>query len=184
MSNAENVSWAKPKIGGAVYVAPAGTTLPTDTDAVLNEAFACLGYLDEEGLVNADKREVEHKRAWGGDIVLTTDKGKDDTFKWKMLESTNMDVLKVVHNDANVTGTLDSGITVKSNNIERSPKSFVFDMIMKGNIKKRIVVPHAEVTEIGEIQYVDNNPVAYEVTISAAPDSSQNNHYEYIKKAV
>ena len=30
MSNVANVSTAKPKVGGAIYSAPLGTTLPTD----------------------------------------------------------------------------------------------------------------------------------------------------------
>lgn len=179
-----NVSWAKPKIGGAIFSAPIGTELPTDTDAALDAAFVALGYSSEDGLINADKREVESKRAWGGDIVLIIDKGKTDSFKWKMIESSNADVLKMIYGNANVTGTLKTGIVVKSNNTEREPRSYVFDMIMKGGIKKRIVVPNAEITEIGDIQYVDNDFIGYDVTISAGPDNDGNSHYEYIKGAV
>ena len=42
MANAEHVSAAKPKTGGAIYRAPLGTTLPTDASTALNAAFKCL----------------------------------------------------------------------------------------------------------------------------------------------
>lgn len=44
-TNAQNVSAAKPKIGGAIYAAAIGTTLPTDTDTALDAAFKSLGYV-------------------------------------------------------------------------------------------------------------------------------------------
>ena len=56
----------------------------------------------------------------------------------------------------------------------------VFEMILNGAVK-RVVVPYAKVTEIGDVAYTDNGAVAYPITISAEPDASGNTHYEYIK---
>jgi hypothetical protein len=45
-----------PKIGGGLYRAPLGTTLPTDTTTSLNVAFISLGYVDDDGVtVNIDR---------------------------------------------------------------------------------------------------------------------------------
>ena len=43
MPTSANVSVGKPKIAGAVYVAPLGTTLPTDAVTALATAFKGLG---------------------------------------------------------------------------------------------------------------------------------------------
>ena len=39
MSSTTNISVGKPKIGGAIYNAPAGSKLPTDASTALDEAF-------------------------------------------------------------------------------------------------------------------------------------------------
>lgn len=179
MQNADNVTYAKPKIGGAVYVAPKGTALPTDTLSDLNAAFKSLGYTSVEGLRNENKKETDTIKAWGGDAVLILDKGKTDIYKFKLIEVLNVDVLKTVYGDENVTGALADGITIKANNTELPGKAFVFDMIMKNGVLKRVVVPDGNISEIGEISFVDNDAVGYDITLNALADASGNTHYEY-----
>ena len=51
-----NVATGKPKKAGAIYVAPVGTTLPTDAEVALDAAFAAMGFVSEDGVVNANSR--------------------------------------------------------------------------------------------------------------------------------
>lgn len=181
MTDTQNVTYGKPKVGGAIYSAPLGTTLPTDATTALDVAFEGLGYISEDGLTNANSPESEVIKAWGGDTVLTTQTGKEDSFSYKLIEATNINVLKEIYGQDNVTGTLETGITIKANSSPLEEHVIVVDMILKNSLK-RIVVPNAKVAEIGEITYQDSDAVGYETTINASPDTEGNTHYEYIVK--
>ena len=176
-----NVTAAKPKVGGAVYVAPTSTTLPTDSSTALESAFKALGYISEDGLTNSNSPSVEQIKAWGGDVVLNISQEKEDTFSFRLLESLNIDVLKLIYGSSNVTGEIGTGITINANNNPQDSHAFVIEMVLDSTTAKRIVIPNADVTEIGDIVYDDSDAVGYEVTLSAKPDSSGNTHYEYIK---
>lgn len=178
-----NVSAGKPKAGGAIWIAPVGTALPTDATTALNEAFECLGYVSEDGLTNENSPESETIKAWGGDTVLTVQTSKEDTFAFTLIEVLNVAVLKFVYGDENVTGTLATGIIINANSKELDSHVLVIEMNMRENAVKRIVVPIAKVSEIGEISYTDEDATGYETTCEAMPDTAGNTHYEYIKRA-
>ena len=181
-NNASNVSTGKPKVGGAIFVAPKGTTLPTDATTALNAAFVCLGYCSEDGVTNSNSVESSTVKAWGGDVVLSMQTGKSDSFKFKLIEVLNLDVLKFVYGDDNVSGTdLTTGITITANGAEAEEKALVIDMVMRDDNLKRLVIPAGKLSALGDVVYKASDLVGYDVTISAAPDSSDNTHYEYIQ---
>lgn len=179
--NTSYVTAGKPKKGGAVFRAPLGTALPTDTTSKLDDAFENLGYCSEDGVTNENSPSTEKAKAWGGDTVLNFQTEKPDNFKMKMIEAMNVAVLKAVYGTNNVSGTLAEGITIKANAEDPEEYAWVIDMLLKGGAVKRIVIPKASVAEIGEIIYSDSEAVGYELTLSAVPDKEGNTHYEYIK---
>ena len=184
MQNDTNkVSTGKPKIGGAIFRAPLGTTLPTNARDALAEAFKALRYASDEGVVNENSPTSDSVKAWGGDVVLDYQSEKRDTFKYTLLQSLDVDVLKSVYGDENVSGDLETGITVKANSKEQKYCCIVIDMILRNDALKRIVIPNGKVIEVGEINYVDDDGIGYETTISCAPDAEGNTHYEYIVAA-
>lgn len=180
MSNSNLVSWAKPEIGGGIKSAPLGTLLPTDAISELDAEFKNLGYVSEDGLTNADERESDDVKAWGGDTVLTLYTSRSDSFTYTLIENTNLDVLKEVYGASNVEGDLKTGIKIKANSKPLEAHSIVIDMMLKNGVLKRIVIPNASVSGVGEITYTDEDAVGYETTLKANPDTDGNTHYEYI----
>ena len=181
MSNAVNVSAGKPKTGGAIFCAPVGTPLPTSTSEALDAAFKNLGYCSDSGLVNSTSIETTKIKAWGGETVLIINTSKEDTFKYTLIEIKNVDVLKHVYGSDNVSGTLETGITIKANNKDVPEQSVVIDMILRDNTAKRIVIPDGAITSRDEITYNDSDAVAFGITISAYPDSNASTHKEYLE---
>ena len=52
-----------------------------------------------------------------------------------------------------MSGSLETGITVQANNGDVEERSLVIDMIMRDNTAKRIVIPTAKISEVGDIVY-------------------------------
>jgi hypothetical protein len=182
MPNVANVSTGKPKVTGAVFRAPLGSTLPTDASTALDGAFVELGYVSEDGVTNNNTPDTDKVKAWGGATVLVVQNEKSDEWTLTLIEALNANVLKTVYGDSKVT--VDDGnhtITVQATADQLAEASYVIDMVLKGGAMKRIVIPDGAISEVGEIVYKDDEPIGYEITINALPNASGVNHYEYFK---
>lgn len=180
MSDVNKVSYGKPKVGGAISVAPLGSPLPKDAKSELEAVYKNLGYVSEDGLTNANSPDSDRIKAWGGDTVLVVSTEKPDTFEFTLIETVNVDVLKVVYGEDNVVGDLSTGITVTANADQALPHVYVIDMTLKNKTLKRIVIPNGVVSETGDVEYKDDEAVGYNITVDALPDERGNTHYEYI----
>lgn len=181
-NNSQLVSAGKPLVSGAINAAPLGTTAPTGTTSELDAKFVKLGYVSEEGLTNAVETDSDGVKAWGGATVLNIRTSRDETFAWTFIQAMDPDVLKEVYGEKNVTDNAGE-IAVKHNDLELSPRVWVFEILLTGGRMKRIVVPSGTITEVGDVVYKDGDPIGYEVTMHAAPDSEGNTAYEYISSA-
>ena len=103
-----------------------------------------------------------------------------DTFRLTFLEALNANVLQTVYGAANVTSGTGT-ISITANTKDPGEYVYAIDMVLAGGALKRIVIPCGALSELGDIVYKDDEPIGYEVTLDAMPDSSGNNHYEYIK---
>lgn len=184
MNDADNVSFGKPKATGAVYVAPAGTPLPTTAWSTLNAAFKGMGYVSEDGLVNSVESDTEEVNAWGGDLVLVGQTTFKEMFTVNLIE-TNAEALKVYYGEDNVTVEGNGSITVRQTSEMLPNVVVVFELVLTGGRIKRIVVPNAQMADrSGEITYVDGEAITYPAVFVAYPDSNGQTHIEYIATAL
>lgn len=183
MPTAANVSTGKPKITGAVYRAPVGSTAPTDASTALDSAFAELGFVSEDGVTNNNSPDSDNVKAWGGQVVLVVVNEKADEWTLTLIESLNPNVLKTVYGDAHVTVGQNGMITVQASADQLPSNAYVIDMQLKGGAMKRVYIPNGDIKETGEVVYKDDEPIGYEITISALPDTNGISHYEFIQPA-
>ena len=176
-NNSANVSAAKPKAGGAIWWAPAGTAVPTDATAALNSAFQSVGYVSEDGLKENETRTVDKHKAWGGDTVAMSQTEYAKSYNFTMIE-TNGTTLKVRYGADNVTEA--GGVVTKVlHNAKELPEGvWVVEMVVAGRIMRK-VMPKCKVSETGEIAYKDGELVEYPVTIELLPDEDGNYETDY-----
>lgn len=181
--DANNVSFGKPKATGAVFIAPAGTTLPTNGTAALNAGFVNMGYISEDGYVNGVETETATVKDWAGKEVLAAQSAFSETHTVNFLEA-NENVLKNYYGADNVTvdGT---NITVRETGAELPTVSVVIEIVLTGNRIKRIVIPNAKITDrSGDRTYKSDEAIVYPAKFSASPDTNGTYHYEYFAQAV
>lgn len=183
-NNKANVSVAKPKAGGAVFVAPAGTALPTDAKTALPEAFKCMGCISEDGVVQSQEMDSEDIPDWEGNVVESPQTSFAETYQMTFIEHMNADVLGFVYGDDNVVVPAegDSAIKVMHSGDDRDEVVMVVDTVLKGKRLDRLVVPRAKCGEIGDVPRKRNELIAYEATVKALADDSGKTTYEYIEE--
>lgn len=155
-----------------------GIILPTDVTTPV-EGGAPAGYIGEDGLTETIGRETEKVKAWGGYTVKVLQTDFDVTYTFTLLEALGATALQAVHGAQNVEGTAADGNLAVMVNAQTLPhQSMVFDM-KDGDARLRLVLPDAQITEVGETTYSHNAVVGYEVTVEAFADQFGNNVYKY-----
>ena len=182
-NTATYVSTGKPNISGAIYTAPLGSVIPTNPTSTLPADYTCLGYVSEDGLENSNEMDVSAIKAWGGMIVYRSLTELDDSFSFSLIESENIDVLKAVYGDANVSTSASGDIVVDVKADDPQERIWVFELSLRGGRAKRIVIPDGAVTARETITYNDSDAIAYGITVSAYPDADGNTHKEYVEVA-
>lgn len=176
-NNSANVSAAKPKVGGAIWWAPAGSTVPTDAATALDAAFTTVGYVSTDGLSEKETRTYKKDLAWGGDTVASSQTEYAKAYTFKMIE-TNETTMKIRYGADNVTAADGVVTQVKHNAAELPEGVWVVEMVIAGKIVRK-VMPKGKIEEIGDITYNDENLVAYEVTVGLLPDANGDYEIDY-----
>lgn len=179
-NDATKVSFGKPKAGGALFYAPAGTTVPTNASDALDAAFRNLGYISEDGLVNGTETDTESINDWGGVELLSSQTSFAEMFTFNMLEI-NGNSMKLYYGEDNVTVDGEGNVTAITVSADELPEVvFVAEVLLTGGRVKRIVVPRGKMVDrSGEISHVNNEAITYPVQLKAFAYEANNTHAEY-----
>lgn len=191
MQSSANVTFSKPGAGtnrsGYIWVAPSGTTLPTDATTDLASAFMGLGYISEDGLTEPASLEAgDSITAAGGDTVATGDPTFSKTWTGTCIEALNENLLKVAFGSDNVTikaasSTAAGSITIAEKSRELTHYVIVVDELLKDKRRRRNVMADATFLITGDISHSHSSLMNYEFTITAYPTDSAPAQTVYIE---
>ena len=155
-------------VTGAVYVAPLGSTPPTDQSTALDAAFADLGYVSEDGIsISPGQISTNSIKAWQGSVEV----------RKSVTEVTNSVTFTMIEtNAATLSLFLGEVIAVAANEYQFGGgtlpprQAFVIDVVDGGD-DIRYYIPEGEVSERGEMMFKNGEAIGYQVTIAAYPSS-------------
>lgn len=174
-----NVSYGKFLSGGYFFLAPSGTTLPTDNTTTLDAAFLNMGFLGDDGVNFSDSSSTENAYDANGDSIATSQGEIEKTFTVTFREI-KKDSLAVLYGSANVTDA-DGKLTVHDKGPNSATYVGVFEIRLKDGRKWRRVVPQCQPGELGDQTIVYNELVGRELTMAALLDSTSGSYYiDYI----
>lgn len=167
--NADNV---RVGLNGNIYMAPKGTTAPTDLDTAWAAGWVDLGYLSDDGVSMEYSTDVEDINAWQSlspvRKVLT---GVDMTLGFTALELKTA-TMTLYFPSATMT---DVSGTVHKLSIPAAPspdeRAIGLEWV-DGSIKNRLVISRGEITDRGAITIGRSDAVGLEMTVSAYATSA------------
>lgn len=176
----KNVLVGIPDVSGGLWVSDLvseTSSLPTSSTELGTAGFTAVGFISEDGITEANERDTDKVKAWGGDTVRILQNEHTITYSFTFLEMGNPEVLKLLFGEDNIE-TSGGVTTIKKNAKVLEHKTFVIE-VLDGDKKIRLVVPDGQITETGERQFSHNAVLQVEVTIEAFSDSEGNKGYEY-----
>lgn len=183
-----NIVLAKPlSVVGGVFVAPKGTTLPTDAKATLDSAFKTVGYITSDAVTRTIDRSVDNIYAWGGYLVATAVSESSMQVSFSCMEYLNATAQKLLYGEANVTETAATTEHGTQLSIQIDPGAVADHCVLVIDVKGetsvgRIIYPDFQVTEVDDVQLMENEATTVPVTGVAFSDSNGKASYEYWEK--
>lgn len=156
-------------LGADVYVAPVGTTAPTDTTTAFSATWKAIGLMAEDGLTEGNANTTTTLFAWGGILIRNVKSKHVRTFKVIALED-NATLFALINPGS--SEALASGVTTRTVKVpSTNPQAFALEF-KDGAITKRILIPRAEITDVGDTKYSDTAIASHELTITVYPTAA------------
>lgn len=153
-------------------------TLPTNGTSALDAAFGEVGALTNDGVTESTSQDRNNIFIWQGNALARSLPGEFvKTFKLAAAE-TNLITIGVQYPGSTITQTAE-GVSIAEKPPASDRRAWVFHGV-DGLRKQRIVIPHGEVTERGDVLWSAENVTVYEWTVSCYVDSNGNIAYRYL----
>ena len=168
---------------GGLWVAPYGTALPEDVDEPLDAAFKNLGYIGPDGVkvkIDSSTKPIE---VWGGDEIASLRDKYAVEYSMKLFQVLSPEVNAVIFGSDAVSTTNATSQHGERMRVILSSKlpprcSLVLDSFY-GDKAIRQVASLAQLSDIGDIMLVHNEPLTFEPTFKVLRGTDGNHVIQY-----
>lgn len=176
--DASQVTVGAAKATGAIWVAPDGTTKPTDATTALATAFKLLGFTSDAGVQIAESRDSTAINAWEGRTeVYNVTTAYTESVSFMPIQC-NDEVAKLCWGADAVIVDTNGALTVKHHGKTLEPVVIVIETTPRAGIVKRYTGTF-RLSERGE-QTMDGTQVdGRQLTFNSIADSNEVTMYEY-----
>lgn len=190
LRNRNNVLVGAPdvKSSGGVLIGDVASTreaIPTDATATLPVKLNAkpAGYISPEGLSKTGDRSTEKIKDWNGDTIIVLTSEHSVTLKLTFMEAANANILKAIYGEENVKISENGQKIILTDNADDLPhNSYVFEIKGAKGSKIRVFAPDAQVSNVGDVTFVKNDVIKYEVELECFTDSQNNKCYQFIDR--
>lgn len=175
--NAAEVTVGSAAATGAIWVAPKGTTLPTDASTTLGSAFELLGFTSDAGVTISESSSSQAIRAWEGRMeVYNVRTEYTESIAFTPIQC-NETVAKLMWGDDAVTAATGT-LAIQHHGKTLEPVVIVIETTPRDNIVKRFCMT-AQLTERGDSTMDGTQVDGRQLTFNAIADEDGVTMYEY-----
>lgn len=176
--NAAEVGVGSAKATGAIFVAPAGTALPTDATTALANTYSLLGYTSDAGVSISESSSNTTIRAWENRAeVYNVRTEYTESISFTPIQC-NEEVAKLIWGNSRVTVATGGKLTIKHNGDTLTPVPIVIETVPRAGIVRRYCGTF-QLTERGEVTLNGSQVDGRQLTFNAIADSTGVTMYEY-----
>lgn len=163
---------------GAIFVAPKGTTLPTDATTALGSTFVLLGFTSKAGVQISEDSSTDAIHAWEGRTAVYNVRTEyTESISFTPIQC-NADVAKLTWGDDMVVSGTGGALTVKHHGKTLEPVVIAIETTPRENIVRRYVGTF-QLTERGEVTLDGTQVDGRQLSFNAIADENGVTMYEY-----
>ena len=159
--------------GPGIWMAPVGTTAPTDATTALAAEWSTLGYLSEDGVTLSQSTNSEDIYPWQGrSPVRTMNTERNLSMEFSMFEFNEQNLQLYFGMEQAKQGSADSWSLNVVSNAPSQIYSFVID-VADLDVKVRYYIPRGSLSDAGDLEITDAGVMALPVTLKTLDSAGE-----------
>ena len=159
--------------GPGIWMAPVGTTAPTDATTALGAEWSTLGYLSEDGVTLSQSTNSEDIYPWQGrSPVRTMITERNLSMEFSMFEFNEQNLQLYFGMEQNAQGTADAWSLNVVSNAPAQIYSFCID-VADLDVKVRYYIPRGSLSDAGDLEITDSGVMALPVTLKTLDSAGE-----------